>query len=59
MVKSHRSAPIEQDLLSRYQPSLDNELYKAIRALREAQQWRLKAIDSTGQPISDSEATGS
>jgi hypothetical protein len=33
--------PHADDLLSRYQTSLDNELYKAIRALRDAQAWRL------------------
>jgi hypothetical protein len=45
LVKSSLSAPIEQDLLSRYQASLDNELYRALRALREAQQWRLQSLE--------------
>jgi hypothetical protein len=30
------------DLLSRYQTSLDNQLFKAMKALRESQQWRLQ-----------------
>jgi hypothetical protein len=35
------------ELLARYQSTLDNQLYKALRALREAQEWRLKAIDAS------------
>lgn len=31
--------------LSRYQTSLDNELYKALKALREQQQWRRENIE--------------
>ncbi len=33
------------DTLSKYQSSLDNQLYKAMRALRETQEWRLKSIE--------------
>lgn len=33
------------EILSRYQTTLDNQLYKALRALREAQEWRLKTLD--------------
>ena len=33
------------ELLTRYQTTLDNQLYKALRALRDAQEWRLKSID--------------
>jgi hypothetical protein len=32
------------DALSKYQVMLDNELYKAIKALREAQEWRFKTL---------------
>ncbi len=32
--------------LTRYQTTLDNQLYKALKALREAQEWRLKSIES-------------
>lgn len=34
-----------QEALSRYQIMLDNELYKAIKALKEAQEWRIKTIN--------------
>lgn len=33
------------EILSRYQTTLDNQLFKALRALREAQEWRLKTIE--------------
>lgn len=46
LVQSSHSAPIEQELISKYQTALDNELYRAIRALRETQEWRLKTIDN-------------
>jgi len=31
------------DLLSKYQASLDNQLYKALKALREAREWRVQS----------------
>lgn len=34
------------EILSRYQTTLDNQLYKALRALREAQEWRLGTLDA-------------
>jgi len=34
------------DVLTKYQATLDNQLYKAIKALRDAQEWRLKSIDA-------------
>jgi hypothetical protein len=37
--------PNAVELLSRYQASLDNEWYKAMRAFREAQSYRLKTIE--------------
>lgn len=45
LVKVQQSAPIQQELIGRYQTALDNELYRAIRALREAQEWRLNTLD--------------
>lgn len=33
------------DALAKYQVMLDNELYKAIKALRETQVWRLDALN--------------
>ena len=43
--------PREADVLSRYQSSLDNDLYKAVRALREAQRHRLDQAALTATPI--------
>lgn len=34
-----------RDALAKYLVMLDNELYKAIKALREAQVWRLDALN--------------
>lgn len=34
------------ELLTRYQTTLDNQLYKALNALRGAQEWRLKSIEA-------------
>jgi hypothetical protein len=40
--------PDEQlEVLARYQTTLDNQLYKALRALREVQEWRMKTIDAS------------
>jgi hypothetical protein len=33
------------ELLARYQTTLDNQMIKLLRALREAQEWRLKSLD--------------
>ena len=35
------------ELMARYQSTLDNQLYKALRALRDTQEWRLKTLDGT------------
>ncbi|WP_343618679.1 hypothetical protein [Ralstonia sp.] len=51
LVKSHHSLPANHELFSRYQTALDNELYRAIRALREAQEWRLKTLDGPVQKV--------
>lgn len=42
-VQARRTAPISHELMLRYQAALDGELYKAIRALREQQEWRMKS----------------
>ncbi|NPT54907.1 hypothetical protein [Paraburkholderia elongata] len=47
-VRSRQSAPINHELLCKYQTALDGELYRAIRALRDAQEWRLKTLDDSG-----------
>ena len=39
------------ELLARYQTTLDNQLYKALKALREAQEWRLKTLEASPQPV--------
>ena len=36
--------------MSRYQTTLDNQLYKALRALREAQEWRLRTLEQSAGP---------
>ena len=41
------------DLVGRYQSALDNELYKAMRALREAQAWRLSRLEANAKRVDD------
>lgn len=46
--QKHLVLPLDQlQLFARYQTTLDNQLYKALKALREAQEWRLKSLDAT------------
>ena len=40
LVMQSQALPSQTDLLARYQTALDNDLYKAHKALREAQVWR-------------------
>ena len=40
------STPTNAESLARYQAALDNEWYKAMRAFREARQYRLRTLDS-------------
>ena len=42
------------ELLTRYQTTLDNQLYKALKALRDAQEWRLKSIDAHASKVESS-----
>jgi hypothetical protein len=35
------------DVFARYQTTLDNQLFKALRVLRETQDWRLKTLEAT------------
>lgn len=42
--------PDAPDVLARYQSALDNDLYKAMRALREAQSWRLAHLEAVAEP---------
>ena len=46
--------PDATDTLARYQSSLDNELYKALRALRETQAARRRQLDSDAAPVDES-----
>jgi len=52
--KSANSLPAAPELMTRYQSALDNDLYKAMRALREAQRFRRESIDSTAQAVVES-----
>jgi hypothetical protein len=57
LLMQSQALPTKTDLLARYQTALDNDLYKALKALREAQAWRhAKAIISLtpGYPDGDS-----
>jgi hypothetical protein len=38
--------PDDSDKLSRYQSALDNEMYKGMRALRQAQSWRFDVLET-------------
>ncbi len=40
LVIESQTLPTQTELLGRYQTALDNDLYKALKALREAQSWR-------------------
>jgi hypothetical protein len=42
------------DLIGRYQSALDNELYKAMKALREPQTWRLSRLEVEARRVDDS-----
>ena len=44
LVRIKVTAPIGNELLARYQAGIDNELYKAIEALRKQQEWRSKGM---------------
>jgi len=34
------------DVLAKYQTTLDNQFYKAVKALRDAQAWRIQSIEA-------------
>jgi hypothetical protein len=59
LVMQSQALPTKTDLLARYQTALDNDLYKALKALREAQAWRhSKAIISVTPGYPDGEGGG-
>ena len=47
------SLPKAPENMARYQYSLDNELYKAMRALRDAQSWRAERRLNVATDVSD------
>ncbi len=53
--KAANSLPAAPELISRYQSALDNDLYKAIRALREAQRFRWETLEATSVDVSSSD----
>jgi len=56
LVKYRHSILSDQDLITRYQTALDNEFHKAIRELREAQEWRLKTIEGSRKLVTETTA---
>ena len=59
LLMQSQALPTKTDLLARYQTALDNDLYKALKALREAQAWRhSKAIISVTPGYPDGEGGG-
>ena len=44
-------APDQLELFARYQSALDNQLNKALRALRDAQAWRLQTLEARGAVV--------
>jgi hypothetical protein len=48
MIKDKRAILPEKprDSLTKYQVMLDNEFYKAIKTLREMQEWRVDSLQS-------------
>ena len=51
--KKSVSLPKAPENMARYQSSLDNELYKAMRALKEAQSWRAERRLNVATMVSD------
>jgi hypothetical protein len=59
LVMQSQALPTKTDLLARYQTALDNDFYKALKALREAQAWRhSKAIISVTPGYPDGDGGG-
>ena len=51
--KAADGLPAAPELFSRYQSALDNDLYKAMRALREAQRFRRESLEATAVVVSE------
>ena len=56
IAKINVSLPKVPENMARYQSSLDNELYKAIRALKEAQAWRAERRLNVATTVNDTGA---
>ena len=41
------------DVLTKYQTTLDNQLFKTLKNLRDAQEWRLKTIDAVNDDVEE------
>ena len=55
LVTKSQTIPSQTDLLTRYGTALDNDLYKALKALREAQSWRESKKLITAMPVVQSD----
>ena len=57
LVMESQALPTQTELLTRYQTTLDNDLYKALKALREAQSWReaRAALEASAVPATSGE----
>ena len=51
-----RTLPKAPENMARYQSSLDNELYKAMRALKDAQAWRVERRLNVATDVSDTKS---
>jgi len=47
------SMPAAPELMARYQAAIDNDLYKAMRALRDAQRFRREVYENDATPIDE------
>jgi hypothetical protein len=50
------SLPNGTELITRYQSALDNDLYKAMRALRDAQRFRRESLEATAEEVPPEDA---
>ena len=59
LVMESQALPTQTELLTRYQTTLDNDLYKALKALREARSWReaRAALEASAVPTASGEVT--
>ena len=51
LVMKSNALPSKPELLARYQTALDNDLYKSLKALREAQAWRNSRAVLSATPV--------